>query len=60
MVQPPFEIFSVPPWLRVLTWSGTTILKTVLYGEIIWEVDNVYYEILLRHFYSSCGILMIK
>ena len=23
MVQPPFEIFLVPTWLRVLTWSGT-------------------------------------
>ena len=23
MVQPPFEIFLVPTWLRVPTWSGT-------------------------------------
>ena len=25
MVQHPFEIFLVPTWLRVLTWSGTNI-----------------------------------
>ena len=25
MVQPPFEIFVVPTWLRVPIWSGTFI-----------------------------------
>ena len=27
MVQPPFEIFLVPTWLRVLTWCGTDIIS---------------------------------
>ena len=26
MAQPPFKIFLVPTWLRVLTWCGTLIL----------------------------------
>ena len=29
MAQPPFEIFLVPTWLRVPTWSGTGLLDGI-------------------------------
>ena len=34
MVQPPFEIFLVPTWLRVPIWSGTDFYKVGLTGRI--------------------------
>ena len=34
MAQPPFEIFLVPIWLRVLTWSGTAAHNLVRFDHV--------------------------
>ena len=34
MVQPPFEIFLVPTWLRVPIWSGTLLSDEVAQLDI--------------------------
>ena len=40
MAQPPFEIFSVPTWLRVLTWSGTYSLRLMAKSFSFFPASN--------------------
>ena len=39
MAQPPFEILSVPTWLRVLTWSETVVKQ---WAEVNLVQNTVY------------------
>ena len=40
MVQPPFEIFLVPTWLRVPIWSGTQGQGKVIFSKSFLDIGT--------------------
>ena len=61
MVQPPFEIFLVPTWLRVPIWSGTCILGgeegEVLGGLTLARTMNLFCLLYFIYLISTAGTL---
>ena len=59
MVQPPFEIFLVPTWLRVPIWSGTLVLKSVCVKEYHSEI-NLFATVYLREYKLFCSLAVTE